>query len=81
MIFVPLIWSGIRRKPTEAVLIWLAVTASFTLFGLVVGLHASYAQVIALGTAWALVLAIVGGFPPAVRATASDRCPVTSTAL
>jgi putative ABC transport system permease protein len=45
--YLPLVWSAIWRKPTEAVLVWLAVTASFTLFGLMVGLHASYDQVIA----------------------------------
>ena len=47
MKYFPLIWSAIWRKPTEAVLVWLAVTASFTLFGLMVGLHASYDRVIA----------------------------------
>jgi putative ABC transport system permease protein len=45
--YFPLIWSAIWRKPTEAVLVWLAVIASFTLFGLMVGLHASYDRVIA----------------------------------
>jgi putative ABC transport system permease protein len=45
--YSPLVWSAIWRKPTEAVLTWLAVTASFTLFGLMVGLHASYDQIIA----------------------------------
>ncbi len=45
--YFPLVWSAIWRKPTEAVLIWLAVTASFTLFGLMVGLHASYDQIVA----------------------------------
>lgn len=47
MKYFPLIWSAIWRKPTEAVLVWLAVIASFTLFGLMVGLHASYDQVVA----------------------------------
>jgi len=37
MKFVPLICRESGAKPTEAVLIWLAVTASFTLFGLMVG--------------------------------------------
>jgi putative ABC transport system permease protein len=45
--YFPLIWSAIWRKPTETLLVWLAVTASFTLFGLMVGLHTSYDQVIA----------------------------------
>ncbi len=47
MKYLPLVWSAIWRKPTEAVLTWLAVTASFALFGLMVGLHASYDQIIA----------------------------------
>jgi len=34
------------RKPVEAILIWLAVTASFTLFGLMLGLHAAYDRLI-----------------------------------
>jgi len=34
------------RKPFEAALIWLAVTAAFTLFGLMVGLHATYGHLI-----------------------------------
>jgi putative ABC transport system permease protein len=46
MKYLPLVWSGLWRKPPEAVLIWLAVTASFTLFGFMVGLHAAYDQII-----------------------------------
>jgi putative ABC transport system permease protein len=46
MKYLPLVWSGLWRKPAESVLIWLAVTASFTLFGLMVGLHAAYDQII-----------------------------------
>jgi putative ABC transport system permease protein len=42
----PLIGSALWRKPVEAVLIWLAVTAAFTLFGLMVGLHATYDRLI-----------------------------------
>ena len=85
MKYFPLVWSAIWRKPTEAVLIWLAVTASFTLFGFMVGLHAAFngkhmaqlhdvfdlsvsRQLFFLGVAWALLLAIIGGFPPAICA-------------
>ena len=39
MKYFPLVWSAVVRKPVEAILIWLAVTASFALFGLMVGLH------------------------------------------
>ena len=46
MKFFPLVWSALWRKPAEAGLIWLAVTASFTLFGLMVGLRATYDQMI-----------------------------------
>ncbi len=47
MKYFPLVWSGLWRKPAEAVLIWLAVTTSFTLFGFMVGLHAKYDQIVA----------------------------------
>ena len=46
MKYLPLVWSAIWRKPTEAVLIWLAVTTSFTLFGSMLGLHAAYDQIV-----------------------------------
>jgi putative ABC transport system permease protein len=44
--YFPLVWAALWRKPTEAILIWLAVTVSFTLFGLMVGLHGTYARLI-----------------------------------
>lgn len=46
MKYWPLVWSALWRKPAEAILVWLAVTVSFALFGLMVGLHATYAQLI-----------------------------------
>jgi putative ABC transport system permease protein len=45
--YLPLIWSVLWRKPTEAVLVLLAVTAAFTLFGLMVGMDTTVHQVIA----------------------------------
>src|SRR6185312_15203898 len=42
MQYFPLIWTALWRKPVEAVLVWLAVTAAFTLFGLMAGLHVTY---------------------------------------
>jgi putative ABC transport system permease protein len=42
----PLVWSALWRKPAEAILVWLAVTISFALFGLMVGLHATYDRLI-----------------------------------
>ena len=47
MKYFPLIWSALWRKPVEAVLVWLAVTAAFTLFGLMAGLHVTYDHLIA----------------------------------
>lgn len=44
--YFPLVWAALWRKPAEAILIWLAVTVSFTLFGLMVGLHATYNRLI-----------------------------------
>lgn len=46
MKYFPLIWTALWRKPAEAGLTWLAVTAAFTLFGLMVGLRATYDQLI-----------------------------------
>jgi putative ABC transport system permease protein len=46
MKYFPLVWAALWRKPTEAILIWLAVTVSFTLFGLMVGLHTTYDRLI-----------------------------------
>ncbi|HJS90093.1 MAG TPA: ABC transporter permease [Steroidobacteraceae bacterium] len=46
MKYLPLIWSALWRKPLEAVLVWLAATFAFTLFGLMLGLHATYAHLI-----------------------------------
>jgi putative ABC transport system permease protein len=44
--YLPLVWAALWRKPAEAILIWLAVTVSFSLFGLMVGLHATYDRLI-----------------------------------
>jgi putative ABC transport system permease protein len=41
MKYAPLIWSALWRKPTEAVLTWLTVTAAFALFGLMLGVNAT----------------------------------------
>jgi len=46
MRFFPLVWSALWRKPGEAILIVLAVTAAFTLFGLMLGLNASYRELV-----------------------------------
>ena len=45
MKYFPLVWAALRRKPFESVLICLAVTAAFTLFGLMLGLHAMYHRI------------------------------------
>jgi putative ABC transport system permease protein len=44
--YFPLVWAALWRKPAEAILIWLAVIVSFTLFGLMVSLHATYDRLI-----------------------------------
>lgn len=46
MKYFPLIWSALWRKPLEAILVWLAVTAGFTLFGVMAGLHVTYEHLI-----------------------------------
>ena len=37
MKFLPLVWAALWRKPGEALLICLAMTAAFSLFGLMLG--------------------------------------------
>lgn len=39
MKYAPLVWSALWRKPAEAVLTWLTVTAAFALFGLMLGVN------------------------------------------
>lgn len=47
MKYAPLLWSALLRKPVEALLMLLAITAAFTLFGIMVGLNATYRVVVA----------------------------------
>jgi putative ABC transport system permease protein len=42
MRFLPLIWSAIMRKPARAILTLLSVVMAFTLFGLTIGLNATF---------------------------------------
>ena len=44
--YLPLVWAALWRKPVESILIWLAVTVSFALFGLMIGLHATYDRLV-----------------------------------
>lgn len=45
MRYLPLIWAAIMRKPTRTVLTLLSVTVAFTLFGLMIGLNATFDMV------------------------------------
>jgi putative ABC transport system permease protein len=45
MKYVPLVWAAIMRKPTRAVLTVLSVMLAFTLFGLTIGMNATFAKV------------------------------------
>lgn len=45
--YLPLVWAALLRKPAEGILICLAVTAAFTLFGSMLGLRATYDGIIA----------------------------------
>lgn len=45
--YLPLVWSALWRKPVEAILIGLAVTAAFTLLGLMAGLRTTYQDLVA----------------------------------
>jgi len=46
MKFLPLIWAALWRKPLRLILLLLSVSMAFTLFGLMVGLSASYAHIV-----------------------------------
>jgi len=45
MRYLPLIWAAVMRKPTRAILTLLSVTVAFTLFGLMIGLNATFDMV------------------------------------
>src|SRR5580765_1004399 len=47
MKYLPLIWSAVMRKPTRTILTLLSVTVAFTLFGLMIGLNATFDEVAA----------------------------------
>ena len=47
MRFIPLVWAAIMRKRVRAVLTLLSVTVAFTLFGLTIGLNATFDMVAA----------------------------------
>ena len=44
MKYVPLVWAAIMRKPTRAVLTLLSVMLAFTLFGLTIGMNATFTR-------------------------------------
>lgn len=46
MKYLSLVWAGLLRRPTEATLTWLAITAGFTLFALMIGLNVTYDRAI-----------------------------------
>jgi putative ABC transport system permease protein len=45
MKYIPLVWAAIMRKPARAVLTLLSVMIAFTLFGLTIGMNATFAAV------------------------------------
>ena len=44
MKYLPLVWASIMRKPTRAILTLLSVMLAFTLFGLTIGMNATFAK-------------------------------------
>ena len=46
MKYVSLIWAAVTRKPTDSMLICLAIGAAFTLFGLMLGLYTTYHRIV-----------------------------------
>ncbi|MBN9587424.1 MAG: ABC transporter permease [Alphaproteobacteria bacterium] len=47
MKFLPLIWAAVMRKPTRTILTLLSVMIAFTLFGLTIGMNATFEKVAA----------------------------------
>jgi putative ABC transport system permease protein len=45
MKYLPLVWSSVMRKPARAILTLLSVMLAFTLFGLTIGMNATFAKV------------------------------------
>ena len=42
MKYLPLVWAAVMRKPTRAILTLLSVMLAFTLFGLTIGMNATF---------------------------------------
>ncbi len=51
MKYVPLVWSALMRKPARAILTLLSVMIAFTLFGLTIGMNATFDSVLAAARA------------------------------
>jgi len=47
MKYLPLVWAAIMRKPMRATLTLLSVMLAFTLFGLTIGMNATFDAVLA----------------------------------
>jgi putative ABC transport system permease protein len=45
MKYLPLVWAAVMRKPARAILTLLSVMLAFTLFGLTIGMNATFAKV------------------------------------
>ena len=56
MKYLPLIWSGLWRKPGRTILIFLQVTVAFALFGVLQGLKSGVAQAVAAARADLLIV-------------------------
>lgn len=48
MKYLPLVWAALTRKPARAILTLLAMTAAFTLVGLMIGMNASFQAIEAM---------------------------------
>lgn len=63
MRYLPLIWSGLRRKPARTLFTLLSIVAAFLLFGLLQGVDSSIRQAVSRGRLDVLVTASPGGLP------------------
>src|SRR5215510_14319180 len=81
MKYLPLVWAGIWRKRSRAVLMLLQIASAFLLFGLLQGLNSGIKQVIAkthadrlyVGSAVSLGVPLPMGLLPRVRAVSGVK--------
>jgi putative ABC transport system permease protein len=76
MKYLPLVWAAVMRKPTRAVLTLLSVMLAFTLFGLTIGMNATFDKLKAEARDDRIfVFARFGGLVPVALARQIEQMP------